>query len=73
MKCPIRSIQIKWLGENELREPLDCLKDKCEWWSEVSLQCRVCCISGELFSLVEVMEEIRDKLAGWAYTQGVKE
>ena len=62
MKCP-KSYRGRLLTHNTVEESwVDCLKTNCEWWSETSQQCRICIISGELYSLVEVMEEIRDQI-----------
>lgn len=73
MKCPIR--YNVWV-DNENKPILldqDCLKADCEWWSETSQQCRVCAISSELYSLVEVMEEIRDQLKAQGRIMGIRE
>ena len=72
MKCPIFFAD-RWTDESgTTHETGDCLKADCEWWSATSQQCRVCSISGELYSLVEVMEEIRDNIVLLVKATGIR-
>lgn len=66
MKCPIITAGF-WADPNASgKDAVDCLKDQCEWWKETSQLCVLNRLAGELYSLVEVMEEIRDKLEALA-------
>jgi hypothetical protein len=72
MKCPLfRLAQL--LQRREITwNDIDCLKEECAWWSSNSQQCYLGVLTGELYSLTEVMEEIRDQLSNLVKIISVK-
>lgn len=72
MKCPKLSSS-HWQPDGvEHLVLVECLKNQCEWWKETSQLCVMNRLAGELYSLVEVMEEIRDQLIALGKTMGIR-
>jgi len=72
MKCPLLVMgQIAHQGVMIASEN-DCFKGECAWWGNNSQQCYLGVLTGELYSLAEVMEEIRDQLSNLGKIISVK-
>jgi len=60
MKCPLQLMGQYVIILSNLGSACECLKEECAWWGNTSQQCAIPRLANELYSLVEVMEEIRD-------------
>ncbi len=72
MKCPLSNFELHPSTTVEKLSPADCLKEECEWWKQSSQLCVINRLAGELYSLVEVMEEIRDHIALLVKATGIR-
>jgi predicted RNA-binding Zn-ribbon protein involved in translation (DUF1610 family) len=58
MKCPLSSGYFRWNDEDKGYAIQDCLKDKCEWWDDGTLQCDPTGLIPYLKQLIEAIKAL---------------